>query len=183
LARKTLPPPTDRELYLAEQVQLRKDADVVAETEGEDELERLATAGDPEAMAALQAGASMLSSREIEPEPPKRVKPPPAPKPEKIKEREIPDDKDAAFRLMDVMFRKWKRAAEKDPRQANRDLARDLGGDTAIFLKAGIVRLGDQLDLIIKLTALAKPKDDDGDKDMNFDEEMETLRAWLRGEK
>lgn len=152
------------------------------EAEDRQEQERLASAGEPEAIRAI---ASMQSSTPLEP--PLRISKrkaeteEPTPEPGTSTGKERKDAADAqAFKLMDAAFRKWKRGAEKDIRKANRELARDLLGDGAIYLAAGILKLSELLDSTVKLTALAKPKEEDADGE-NFDDEMEDWRKVIRG--
>ena len=200
---RVAPPATDAELADAERRQIARDTAHMERTEDEREQRTLAKAGDPDAQSALAATAAMIESRPVEhndedqestvQRPPRRsgrkngVSPPrgktqspPPPTREKLAERDLPADSAQAYSLMDLAFRKWSRKFEKDPRGANRELARDLGGDTAIYLKTGIVRLSDMLDAMNKLTALAKPKEEEPEGG-DIESEMESMRAALRG--
>lgn len=83
---------------------------------------------------------------------------------------------------MDAAYRKWGVAAKKDLRKANRELAIDLGKDTALYLRSGIIRLADLHAAIDRLTA-TKTGEKDRDEDAeDFESELETMRAALRGQ-
>lgn len=84
---------------------------------------------------------------------------------------------------MDTAYKKWAKLAEKDLHKANRALAIDLGKDTALYLRSGIIRMTDIHATIEKLTASAKAGKDNPDDEQNFDEEMESMRRTLRGGK
>jgi len=103
-------------------------------------------------------------------------------------EEEEPDethtkDEKLAYRLMDTAYKKWAKGAEKDLHKANRALAIDLGKDTALYLRSGIIRMADIHATIEKLTASAKAGKDTTDDEGDFDNEMEDFRKQLRGEK
>lgn len=175
-------PPTDAELASHELTQRIKDARIVAEQEQE-------RADEPERMA-MDALASVLSSRPLEPDEAPQVLPP-AVKPRKptitkAKPKpttaELPATPDDAYRLMDAVFKKWSANYAKNPREANRELARDLGSDTAIYLRAQILRLPDMLDAINKLGMLKAEKGDDGQEE-DVEAAIESWRAQMRGEK
>ena len=196
-------PPTDAELADAERHQLARDQSHIEQAEDEREQRTLAKAGDPDAQAALAATASMIQSRPVEhdddtEEPGNRRTAPRHSRTHRRnaktsagtavapadngapKERDLPTDAAQAYKLMDLAFRKWAHKFKSDPRGANRDLAQDLGADTAIYHQCGIVRLGDMLDSLNKLTALAKPKEDEPEGG-DIETEMESMRAALRG--
>jgi hypothetical protein len=184
-----LPPLSDSALASAEQTQSARDRAHMEALEDEQEQTRLALAGDPEAMAALQAGSSILLGRPLEPPPPKKERKP-VKRNAKLKMDEAPEPAppDSAFandayKLMDTAFRKWSKRSEKNPREAFRDLARDLGADTALYLQAGVLRLSDMLDSMMKLTALGKPKEEEPEGGEDFDAELESMRSALRGSK
>jgi hypothetical protein len=188
--RRARPPLTDEELASAEQTMQVRDRTRQEAIADEQEQTRLAMAGDPDALEALKAGASALLGRPVDPDP---EPPPPREKrnvPKKPKRPEVNENipvddmfKQDAYRLMDASFRKWKLKSEKDPRGAFRDLARDLGGDTAIYLKANIWRLSDVPELLMKLTSLGKPKEEEAEGGEDFESELESLRGALRGGK
>lgn len=197
-------PPTDDELYAAELTQTMKDRDRLAKMEDEKETARLVKAREPEALEALKATAAFQGGVPVndhidteEGDPGVVVAPKKAGRPRKA-DREPTDesrspsgssdgpkprkrDPSKAYDLMDKAFQKWAVNSVKDIRKANRDLARDLGADTAIYLESGVLRLADMLDSMIKLTALAKAKEDDVEGAENYDESMEELRTMLRG--
>jgi hypothetical protein len=196
---RTALPPDDATLAAHELTQRIRNARLTAEREEEAANQTLAAAGEREALAAL---ASVLPGRPLEPESPadagidrgrsssprsregiprkhgeriSRAKP-------IISHAELPATPDDAYKLMDAVFKKWRTNFAKDPRGANRELARDLGGDTAIYLRAQILRLPDMLDAINKLGMLKAEKGDDGgDEDLMQD--IEDLRALMRGDR
>ena len=200
-------PPTDAELADAERRQSARDTAHVESAEDEREQRTLAKAGDPDAVAGLKAAASMIESRPVEHgddteehSAPERSRPSTIgrkaaanAKRKKVagdaipsdngapEERNLPTDAAQAYKLMDLAFRKWKKMSQRDLRGANRELARDLGGDAAIYLQSGVVRLSDMLDAMNKLTALAKPKEDEAEGSESIESEMESMRAALRG--
>lgn len=189
--KRTAPPLSDEELAAAEMTANAKQQAHIDRLEDEEEQTRLANAGEPETLAALSAGASILSGRPVEGE-----EPPPVPKLKPKKrietdppEKPLPKDGDeaerAAFKLMDGAFRKWRAKSDRNPREAFRELARDLGQDISIYIQAGIMRMNDVPDLLLKLTALGKTKDEtsEGDGDYDYDKEMDHLRNSLRGGK
>src|SRR5271168_3759332 len=69
--RRIAPPPSDDQLAAAEQTDNVRRRDRLAQVEDEQEQERLANAGDPEAVekvnnrAAIRASASVLDSRPV----------------------------------------------------------------------------------------------------------------------
>ena len=81
---------------------------------------------------------------------------------------------------MDTAYKKWRAAAMKDLSKANRGLALDLGGDAALLLRSGLIRMADLHSTIEKLTASAKAGKDNQDGEENFDDELEALREALR---
>jgi hypothetical protein len=201
--RNTLPPPTDEELAAAEQTELRRRRERMDEIEKAQEEARLARAGDPDAKEALNATASVLASKPVgdggnesaDKAAPKATRPkaskrketpsrerraePEAPKKEEPSRLEVNQEK--AYKLMDAAYQKWAKTYAKDPRKANRELAIDLGRDTALYLRAGIIRLSDIQDTIQKLTVVKGGKDDDVDD--QFEDDLESLRKELRGGK
>jgi len=202
---RVAPPATDAELADAERRQTARDTAHMERIEDEREQRTLAKAGDPEAVAALQATASMIESRPVEhndgEEPAEPIRKSRGDTRRNAKERrgnatphtqnsrsakegeqdrELPTDASAAYQLMDLAFRKWKKTSQRDLRGANRELARDLGGDAAIYLQSGVVRLSDMLDAMNKLTALAKPKEEEPEGG-DIESEMESMREALRG--
>ena len=186
--KRSLPPPSDEELAAAERTQTARDQAHAERVADEQDQTRLAAAGDPDAIQALAGmGGSVLLGRTIEPPEPQPVKKPkPAKKAPRRAEREIieeepPNVEGKAYRLMDVAMRKWARKNRTNPREALRDLATDLGQDFAFYVEAGLLRMNDLPDLLIKLSAMAKPKEEKAEGAEDFDEEMETLRAALRG--
>ena len=103
-------------------------------------------------------------------------------------EQEEPDeetlrnrDEKLAYKLMDTAYKKWAKGAEKDLTKANRALAIDLGKDTALYLRSGIIRMNDIHSTIEKLTAASKTGKDGGDDEENLDDDLEELRQQLRG--
>ena len=82
---------------------------------------------------------------------------------------------------MDTAYKKWAKGAEKDLNKANRALAIDLGKDTALYLRSGIIRMNDIHSTIEKLTAASKTGKDGGDDAENLDDDLEELRQQLRG--
>jgi hypothetical protein len=195
--RRVRPPLTDEELAAAEQTQSVRDRAAQEKLVDEQEQTRLALAGDPDAMAALAAGASALLGRPVEPDEPAPPEPARERKrnaPKKHAEKTSEDaaarqaaEREAigkkAYQLMDAAFRKWRSNMKKNPREANRELARDLGGDAAIYLQAGVLRMSDLLDMTMKLTALGKPKEEEVEGAEDYDAEMEVFRNQLRGAK
>jgi hypothetical protein len=180
---RTALPPDDATLAAHELTQRIRDARLTAEREEEAANQTLAAAGEREALAAL---ASVLPSRPLEPEEPEPIKGKrdrisrARPKPTK---EDLPATPDDAYRLMDAVFKKWQINFAKNPREANRELARDLGGDTAIYLRAQILRLPDMLDAINKLGMLKAEKGDDGGGDEDLMRDIEDLRALMRGDR
>ena len=81
---------------------------------------------------------------------------------------------------MDLAHKKWAKTAQRDVRKANRDLAIDLGKDMVLYLRANLIRLGDGHDVIQKLI-MAKGAEQTAAPDDNFEEDLEDLRAQLRG--
>jgi hypothetical protein len=98
----------------------------------------------------------------------------------RIQARDLTADQQKAYELMDIAFRKWRRTAASDIRRANRELARDLGGDTAIFLKNNILRLPDMLDAMNKLMMLTKPSKEEDPESEDFEAELTSMREALR---
>ena len=84
---------------------------------------------------------------------------------------------------MDTAYKKWEKAAHKDLRKANHDLALDLGKDAVLYFQHDIIRMTDLHTTIEKLTAAPKAGKDTTDDEENFDDEMEDFRKQLRGEK
>lgn len=201
--RRISPPLSDEELAAAERTENARTQARIEQIEDEKEQTRLAAAGDPDAVAALEslrAGASVLSGRPAidEDEPP--VLTPKVRKPKSVRHREKPVDpepsspddaeirdqarEEKAFKLMDAVFRKWGKSSEKNPREAFRELARDMGQDMALYVRAGLLRLTDAPDLLMKMTAMGKSKDEPADGGgEDFDQEMESFREALRGGK
>lgn len=89
-------------------------------------------------------------------------------------------DEKLAYKLMDTAYKKWAKTAEKDFSKANRALAIDLGKDTMLYIRSGIIRMNDLQSTIDKLTASSKAGKDNSDAEDNFDEEMEEFRQQLR---
>lgn len=181
---KSYPPASDEELFAAEQTQRARGQAAIERIEDEKEQTRLATSGEPEAKEALRAMASVLDSTSAsEPAPPEKK---PRRKravthngngdapPESIDERGA-----KAYKLMDAAFRKWKAGSRKNYREACRELARDLGGDGAVYMQAGIIRLGDLLDAMNKLTVSGKVEREEAGAD-DYEKEMEAMREALR---
>ncbi len=98
---------------------------------------------------------------------------------EKDPEESARIDETRAYKLMDTAYQKWAKGAKSNLSKANRELAMDLGRDTALYLRTGIIRLGDLHDVINKLTAAKAGKEDNEDA-ADFDEEMESMRKALR---
>jgi len=173
----------------------RKRRDRIAAIEDEQEQTRLAEAGDPEAQAALLATSSVLGSIPIGDSEEIEVEERPAPKAKKNrrvvraaeppappKEEEPQDPEQAAYDLMDVAYRKWASHAKENLTKANRELAIDLGKDTALYLRSGIIRLADLHDTINKLTAVGRGANkEESQEEEDYDGELEDLRKRLRG--
>jgi hypothetical protein len=222
MLKRVAPPPSDEQLFAAEQTDNIRRRDREAEIADQQEQERLVLAGEPEseARAAVRASASVLESRPMQEEekedaetkpaedrsdhgadnPPvsrRKIKRPrriitepawePPLLPQKITTEEIiePENRDRderlAYRLMDLAYKKWAKGAEKDLNKANRALAIDLGKDTALYLRSGIIRMNDIHSTIEKLTAASKAGKDGGDDEENLDDDLEELRQQLRG--
>lgn len=207
--RRVIPAPTDEELAAAEQTENARRANRIAEIEDEQEERRLASAGDPDAAAAL---ASVLGGRPVGDEngeteiagrgsnEKKHGSPNPKPRRGKAPRRgtagdngrnggestrepehdNLEGDQKLAYRLMDLAHKKWAKTAQRDVRKANRDLAIDLGKDMVLYLRANLIRLGDGHDVIQKLI-MAKGAEQTAAPDDNFEEDLEDLRAQLRG--
>jgi hypothetical protein len=179
--KRTALPLDDATLAAHELTRQIRDARLVAEREEETANRTLAAAGEREAIEAL---SSVMNSRPLEPEEPAASKGKDRisrarPKPTK---EDLPATPDDAYRLMDAVFKKWQINFAKNPREANRELARDLGGDTAIYLRAQILRLPDMLDAINKLGMLKAEKNDDGGGE-DLEQGIEDLRAMMRGDR
>ena len=225
--RRVAPAPSDEQLAAAEQTDNIRRREREAANADQQEDERLALAGDPDATervqnrAAIAASASVLDSRPIQPEEEKndaiseggdrtvkttrqrrrtnktrdgvkvgdaRRRDQDSAQPQTPLEEEEPDethtkDEKLAYRLMDTAYKKWAKGAEKDLHKANRALAIDLGKDTALYLRSGIIRMADIHATIEKLTASARTGKDTTDVEEDFDNEMEDFRKQLRGEK
>ena len=83
---------------------------------------------------------------------------------------------------MDTAYQKWAREAKRNIGKANKDLAFDLGRDTVLYLRNGLIKsLGDMHDVINKLTIPKAGQEKDPDE-QSFDEEMESMRTALRGD-
>lgn len=201
--RTSLAPPSDDELASAEIIDMQKKRDRLDLIEQEQETARLARAGDPEAKESLRVLNSVLSSTPAGPageddEPtPEAPKPPVAAKsrvvksskttrkaaaskpPPEVQEKDPEELESRAYKLMDMAYQKWNKGAKSNLAKANRELAMDLGKDTAVYLKAQIIRLGDLHDVINKLTAV-KPGKEETEDAADFDEEMESMRKALR---
>ena len=80
---------------------------------------------------------------------------------------------------MDIAYQRWAKSAAKDPRKANRELAIELGKDTVVYLKAGLIRLGDFNDVVQKLLTVKAGKEETPDE--GFEDDLESMRAMLRG--
>jgi len=169
-------PPDDATLAAHELTQQIKDGRRLAGRREEAEAEPFVDAGEREAMDAL---ASVATSRPAEPLEDGKI--------ERISHarakptaEDLPETPDDAYRLMDAVFKKWATNFVKNPREANRELARDLGRDTALYIRAGVLRLTDSLDAINKLSAIkAATGDEGGGEDVQAG--IEELRAAMRG--
>lgn len=168
------------------------------DVEEEDRAERLAQAGEPDAQEALRASAAFVHSQPLDPpksrqhridiklapplkERPERQLPVPPEIPPPIVPKELNEDQEQAFKLMHLAFQKWARDFKKKPVEANLDLAVNLGGDTAIYLKNGIWKVADALDAINKLTGMNKRTPTDGSEAEELDAAIDKLRAEMRG--
>lgn len=80
---------------------------------------------------------------------------------------------------MDLAYSKWAKTVAKDPRKANRELAMDLGKDTVLYLRAGLIRLNDFNDVVQKLLTLKGGKEEAPEE--GFEDDLESMRAMLRG--
>ena len=189
----------------------RRDREAEIADQQEQERLALAGEPESEARAAVRASASVLESRPMQEEEPINVEttPPIIRKTRKTRtlkpdtaapaetsspplqtplEQEEPDeetlrnrDEKLAYKLMDTAYKKWAKGAEKDLNKANRALAIDLGKDTALYLRSGIIRMNDIHSTIEKLTAASKTGKDGGDDEENLDDDLEELRQQLRG--
>ena len=220
MPKRTLIAPTDEQLAAAEQTELRRRRDRIAELEDQQEQERLAQAGDPDAKAALNATASVLAGTPIGDDDEARHDAPPtnnrktnpktggrkrsAKADKERRHQQSESDRhgagatprmdetsranasgiantEQAYRLMDLAYQKWAKAAMKDPRKANRELAIDLGRDTALYLRAGVIRLSDIQATIQHLLMVKGAKDDEPDD--QYEDDLESLRKDIRGGK